>query len=338
MAMADVGHDIGGRKVIWAWHPPLPLARVPLFVWPLRPLAALRFLSSLGFLWSLMIPFGALAIFTWAYLSPPLERCVAFQADWILQSYARNLGLMLVVAGGLHLYFYTFRRQGAERKFDPRDLARSSRKFFTRTQVWDNMFWTCASGVTVWTAYEVAFMWAYANGMLPFYLDWRSHPVWFVLMLVAIPFWSSFHFYLVHRLLHWPPLYKVAHAVHHRNDNLGPWSGLSMHPIEHVLYYSSVLVHAVLLSHPIHLFFHFSWKSFGAVTSHTGFESLLFRGKPIYFLGTFHHQLHHRYYHSNYGNEDVPCDRWFGSNNDGTPEAMAEMNARRRGRLSAAAP
>ena len=33
-------------------------------------------------------------------LQPALERCIEFRADWILQMYARNLGLMLLVAGG----------------------------------------------------------------------------------------------------------------------------------------------------------------------------------------------------------------------------------------------
>ena len=40
--------------------------------------------------------------------------------------YARNLGLMLLVAGGLHLYFHKFRRRRMERKFDPRDAARQA--------------------------------------------------------------------------------------------------------------------------------------------------------------------------------------------------------------------
>ena len=42
-------------------------------------------------------------------------------------------------------------------------------------------------------------------------------------------------------------------------------------------------------------------------------------------LGNFHHQLHHRYFNCNYGNEFVPCDRWFGSEHDGTPEATQKM-------------
>ena len=254
--VGEVENTTEAQKVTWAWHPPLPLEDVPVFVWPPRPMDALRHFASLAFLWSVMLPFGALATFSWFYLQPALERCVEFRADWILQIFARNLGIMLLVAGGLHLYFFTFKRQGSERRFDRSDLVTNNRKFFARDQVWDNMFWSCASGVTVWTAYEVPFMWAYANEKLPFYLDVSAHPVWFVLMLMMIPFWTSMQFYFTHRALHWKPLFRIAHAVHHRNDNIGPWSGFSMHPIEHVIYLSSVLIHVVVASHPIHILFH----------------------------------------------------------------------------------
>ena len=324
------------RHGAWAWHPPLPLAPVPVFVWPPRPVAAIRYLVSLTFLGSVIVPFGALAALSWLYLQPALERCVELGADWILQIYARNLGLMLLVAGGLHLYFYALKRQGGERKFDPRALGTDNRRFFARDQVRDNMLWTCASGVTVWTVYEAGFMWAYANDWLPFYLRADEHPVRFVLTLFLIPFWASLHFYFVHRLLHWKPLYRIAHALHHRNDNVGPWSGLSMHPVEHLIYLSSILIHAAFASHPIHILFHMQWNTLGAATSHTGFEALTFRGRPILMLGSFHHQLHHRYYDCNYGNPFMPWDRWLGTDHDGTPQAMAELQARRRARMQSA--
>ena len=317
----------------WDWRPPLPLAEVPVFVWPPRPREALQYLLSRVFLVSVIAPFTATAALTWFYLQPALERCVELRADWILQMFARNLVLMLVIVGGLHLYFHTWKRQGSERKFDRRDLDRSNRKFLGANQVRDNMFYSCASGVTLWTAYEVLFFWAHANGWLPFYLDPVAHPVWFVLTLVAIPFWASLHFYFVHRLLHWKPLYRMAHAVHHRNDNLGPWSGLSMHPVEHVIYLSSVLIHALVMSHPIHILFHMQWNTLGAAASHTGFESVTFRGRPVLVLGSFHHQLHHRHYDCNYGNSFMPWDRWFGSNHDGTPESWDAIRRRRRERV-----
>ena len=159
--MSELGTVTGAHKENWAWQPPLPLQGTPVFAWPPRPVAAVKFLVSLGYLWSVIIPFGALATITWVYLQPALDRSVEFQADWILQMYARNLGLMLIVAAGLHLYFDRFKRQGSERKFDPRDLVNSNRPFLTRNQVQDNMFWSCASGVTIWTAYEAVLMWAY---------------------------------------------------------------------------------------------------------------------------------------------------------------------------------
>ena len=109
----------------WAWHPPLPLEGVPVFVWPPRPVAAMKYLVSLAFLGSIVVPFGVLATLSWLFLQPALERCAELEAGWILQMYARNLGLMLLVAGTLHIYFHTFRRQGAERKFDPASWART---------------------------------------------------------------------------------------------------------------------------------------------------------------------------------------------------------------------
>ncbi len=335
--MIDVETGAAGKKT-WAWTPPLPLKGIPVLVWPPQPAAALRWFASVSFIGSILIPFGATAITAWLYLQPALERCVEFRADWMLQMLARNLVLMFLVAGGLHLYLHTYRRQGQDRKFDTRTLDRKNRKFLGGSQVRDNMFWSCVSGVTVWTAYEVVFMWAYANELLPFYLDWADHPVWFGLTFIAIVFWSSFHFYFVHRLLHWKPLYKIAHAVHHRNDNIGPWSGLSMHPIEHVLYLSSVLLHILIASHPIHIFFHMHWNTLGAAASHAGFDSLMFRGRRLMGLTSFHHQLHHRYYNCNYGNEYTPCDRWFGTEHDGTPGAMARLRERRQMRGRAAGP
>ena len=106
-----------------------------------------------------------------------------------------------------------------------------------------------------------------------------------------------------------------------------------MHPIELVIYLSSVLVHALVMSHPVHILFHMHWIALAAANAHTGFESLTYKGKPVLMLGSFHHQLHHRYYDCNYGSPFMPWDKWFGTNHDGTPESWAEIKKRRRERL-----
>jgi sterol desaturase/sphingolipid hydroxylase (fatty acid hydroxylase superfamily) len=191
------------------------------------------------------------------------------------------------------------------------------------------MFWTLASGVAFWTAYEVLMLWAMANGYAPI-LSWVDNPLSFILLIFLTPVWISFHFYWIHRWLHWPPLYKLAHALHHRNTNVGPWSGLSMHPVEHLLFFSSVLVHWIVAAHPIHILFHMQHQALTAATSHTGFEGLLVKDKNRLALGTFHHQMHHRYFECNYGNLEMPWDSWFGSFHDGTEESHEHFKERRR--------
>jgi len=324
---ADKPAPRAGRE--WNHKPADPVQLAPLFVWPPRPVAYVQWVfRSWLFLTERIIVLG-LAIATWFFLQPALERCITFQADWIAQMYVRNLGLMIAVAGGLHLYFYTFRKQGDKRRFDTRDMAGKARSFTFNSQVLDNMFWTLASGVTVWTAFEVLLMWGYANGYVP-YLAWNDNPVWFVALFLLQPIWGSFHFYWIHRLLHWPPLYRAAHALHHRNINIGPWSGMSMHPVEHILYLSSGLIHWVVISHPIHVLFHMQVKALEAASSHTGYEAVLVKDQSRLRLGDFFHQMHHRYFECNYGTLEMPWDRWFGSFHDGSPEANAHIRERRR--------
>jgi len=113
------------------------------------------------------------------------------------------------------------------------------------------------------------------------------------------------------------PLYKLAHALHHKNINVGPWSGIAMHPIEHLLYFSSVLIHFVVPSHPTHVLFHLYMESLNPTFSHSGFDGVFVKDKKRLEAGDFFHQLHHRHITCNYGTSEMPWDRLFGSFHDG---------------------
>ena len=89
-----------------------------------------------------------------------------------------------------------------------------------------------------------------------------------------VPFIRDAHFYLTHRLLHWGPLYRISHKVHHRNTNTGAWSGLSMHPIEHILYFSGVLIHWIIPSHPLVAMYHVFHAGLAPTPGHTGYEKM----------------------------------------------------------------
>lgn len=318
-----------GKRAQWHYRPDLPLQVSPLFRLPWRPAAVIKWIVGSWLPISERLVVLGLALASWFFLHPSLERCKDFEPGWIAQIFLRNLGLIFLVAGGLHLYFYILRIQGDEGRHDARPLVKKGRQFTFNNQVLDNMFWSCASGVTVWTAYESLMMWALANGYAPT-LSWSDNPVWFVMLILLLPAWESFYFFLVHRLLHWPPLYRLAHSLHHRNNNVGPWSGLSMHPIEHVMYLGTVLIHWVVAAHPLHIIFHLQYFTLTAATTHTGYSGVFVKGKKRLALGTFHHQLHHRYYECNYGGLEVPFDKWFGYFHDGTDESHRQFVNRRR--------
>ena len=311
----------------WNHIPNVPIKVSPLFNWPLKPLEVLKWIWKSWFIITENLILIVVACISFFWFHPPLEQAQTFSIEWVAKLYIRNIFLLSAVAGGLHLYFYTFTQQGQKLKYDPRPLSKSGRQFTLGGQVRDNMFWSLGSGVFFWTSYEALMFWAMANGWAPVLL-WVDNPVWFIFLFLLTPIWISFHFYWIHRLLHWPPVYKLAHALHHRNINVGPWSGLSMHPLEHLLFFSSILIHFLVPAHPLHILFHMQHQSLTAATSHTGFENLLVKDSKTLALGTFHHQLHHRYFEVNYGNLQMPWDKWFGSFHDGTAEAHERMKHR----------
>ena len=52
-------------------------------------------------------------------------------------------------------------------------------RFSFGTQLYDNLFWSLASGLSFWTAYEVGLFWAQARGFAPV-ISFAENPVWFV--------------------------------------------------------------------------------------------------------------------------------------------------------------
>ncbi len=318
----------------WNHVPAVPLKVSPFFTWPLRPADMFRWVWNSWFLISERLIIVGIAFISYYWFQPPLEETKTLAFGWIAEMYARNFILMFVIAGGLHLYFYTFTKQGKALKYDARPLMKNGKQFTLGGQIKDNMFWSLGTGVAIWTAYEVLMFWAMANGYAPM-LTWAANPIWFVALFFLIPIWESFYFYWIHRLLHIPFFYKHVHALHHRNVNVGPWSGMSMHPVEQIIFLGSVLVHFVVAAHPVHILYHLQYYVLTAVTTHTGFEGLLVKDENRLRLGTFHHQMHHRYFECNYGSLELPWDKFFGSFHDGTERANERIKERRKHMLRA---
>lgn len=177
-------------------------------------------------------------------------------------------------------------------------------------KVGHNLAWT-TSGVAIWTIFENIFCYLWASGRLAYIPDMTSFGsigggLAFAAALAAVPLWRSFHFYWAHRFLHMDAVYKQVHSLHHRNTDVEPFSGLCMHPVEHLYYFACIAPSLVFYCSP----FAFLWNGvhllLSPAASHSGYED--------HFQSDVFHYMHHRYFECNYAGTDAAfMDLFFGT-------------------------
>ena len=316
-------------RKIWDYTPPLPIKLAPFWDNPPKLGEVLYYMIKAWKPVSERVLFMLVAItIVFNFLPDPAE-AKTFAFGWMFEVWLRNLVLVTITAGGLHLWLHIWKAQGEDTQYETRPFAKDNGRFTFRNQVHDNMFWTLGPAVLIWSAYECLIHWSWANGY-GLQISFAENPVWFLVLLFIIPFWAGAYFYMHHRVLHIGPLYRHVHSWHHRNINTGPWSGLAMHPLEQLILFSDAILFLFLPAHPLHLIFLMMFHGMGAPTSHAGFDKLRLGPIPDLQLGDFFHQLHHKYFDCNYGTLDTPWDKWFGSFHDGTEEGNQMINERRR--------
>ncbi|WP_370228284.1 sterol desaturase family protein [Cognatishimia sp.] len=310
----------------WHHRPEHLVPLNPLFNWPPSPRAVWAWYRGAWLQITALTLCITMALVIYFAALPPLESMKTFAFDWVFRIWLINVVAQTLVAGTLHWWLYIRKGQDMKTKFDRRDLTRNNGVFTFNNQVYDNIFWTLGSAMTVATIYQCLIWWAMANEYVPT-VTFAENPIWCVVWMAFIPMWSGLHFYWVHRLSHHPKLYKYVHAVHHRNVNVGPWSGISNHWYENILYFTTYFIHLIVPSHPLHLLFHNMFQQVSPILSHSGFEKLVVKENEAARAGDFFHQLHHRYFECNYGTSEIPFDRWFGTYHDGTAEATTRTRA-----------
>lgn len=193
------------------------------------------------------------------------------------------------------------------------DLAKRpfiSDRIYRPGKVIHNIFWS-TSGIAIWTVFENIFRYLWTSGRLPYIDDVQSFQTVggfarFMAMFMAVPVWRSVHFYFAHRFLHYGPMYNQVHSLHHRNTDPEPFSGLTMHPVEHLYYYSCVLPSLIFTCSPHGLIWNGVHLLLSPGASHSGYED--------HFGSDLYHYLHHRYLECNYSGADASfLDIWFGS-------------------------
>jgi len=310
-----------------------PRAPHPVFQWPVKPQAVLKWLFGFpGLLWPVQAVLIGISFLTWRFLTPDTQTLRHFSADWVGFLFIRNVLLLTAFVSIWHFWLYVRKAQGSQYKYNANWLATDDPVFLFRNQLWDNVFWNIFSAVPIWTAYEAVGLWLQANELVPV-VDWRAHPIYCtVLLCFGGVLWADIHFYFTHRLIHWRPLYRYVHSLHHKNVNVGPWSGLAMHPVEHVIYFSSVILFWIIPSHPLHAMRHLQELALGASLAHHGFDRLVVGEKATFDMEHYTHYLHHKHVQCNFGVDVVPLDRWLGTFHDGSDESYERLKNRLRAR------
>ena len=87
-----------GKRARSDWEPAELIQTPPVFVWPPQPREFAKWAFGLpGYLWPWNTLFAAIALLTWLFLTPDLERMKTFATDWIAFIFIRNLALIRCV-------------------------------------------------------------------------------------------------------------------------------------------------------------------------------------------------------------------------------------------------
>lgn len=199
----------------------------------------------------------------------------------------------------------------------PLSTTKVNPKFAPHEQHVRDRRWTLV-GTVVASIFEICAVHLWSTGHAQFYTSMVSVRAFVrtALLWLVTAFISDLHFWIVHRLMHpWgvrlpfldvdigEVVYNNVHYFHHVSNNPGPWAGLAMHPVEHVLYFSRSLWLLCVSVHPVIFLFSNLRATIGPAPGHHGFADI---------FGSVFHIVHHQKYRCNYGTRGF-IDQYMGT-------------------------
>jgi Delta7-sterol 5-desaturase len=157
---------------------------------------------------------------------------------------------------------------------------------------------------------------------------------WLLSIATVVILWfvDDFWFYMVHRFLHHPKIFKAVHLVHHKSIDVNPFTSLSFHWLEPLLLTSWIIPVAFLF--PIYAPALGVLQLLGLlenIKSHLGYEFYpkWWNRSPLSFVtaSTFHN-LHHTNSSGNYGLHTRIWDKLLGTEHAHYEAQYDEVKAR----------
>ena len=236
-----------------------------------------------------------------------------FSASWLLPRFALNYSVAFVYYAFFFAGLYIFKL--SKRKFLPNSYPTAG------NMVHNLWYWSLA--IVQWTWWEAVMVRLWATGRVAYKTDTEilSDPKLLALnvfWVLATPVWRDIHFYVAHRFLHIRSIYTYVHKLHHRNADPEPFSGMTMHPIEHLYYFSNAFIpslYATSLS-PLIFLWNFIHLTIAPGAGHSGWED--------HFQADQYHYVHHAKFECNYGSPVSGCvDQYMGTFREKLGESKA---------------
>jgi sterol desaturase/sphingolipid hydroxylase (fatty acid hydroxylase superfamily) len=143
---------------------------------------------------------------------------------------------------------------------------------------------------------------------------WMYFAFSLAVLIIAHDAW----FFWTHKLLHYPPLFRRFHRLHHRSHNPTPFTSYSFdlgEAIVNAVYLPLILL--VLPAHPVALFLFVAHMMLRNALGHSGYEVFPAdaAGKPLigWMTTVTHHDLHHAHAGYNLGLYFSWWDKWMGT-------------------------
>ncbi|MGZ4770681.1 MAG: sterol desaturase family protein, partial [Ilumatobacteraceae bacterium] len=111
----------GTRNQRGEWSPSRRVEYAPLFVWPARPVALLRWLFGYpGYVLPFNLVSAAVAFAAWFVATPSRATMASFGVGWIAVVLVRNAVVLIAWYGVFHLHLYVRRAQDTRFKYNAR--------------------------------------------------------------------------------------------------------------------------------------------------------------------------------------------------------------------------
>lgn len=251
------------------------------------------------------------SIYRWIALTPPILLTVQF----------------LLITGAVFLFFYVWKKTKyfylkIQQSFpDKKHVSREIGYCIVSSLIFGGVIWLV----------NLASHEGYTRVYRP--IDKYGY-VYFVFSIFLMIFIHDAYFYWSHRLLHWKPLFKKVHIIHHLSVNPTPFSAYAFHPVEALMQAGVIpLVVFTVPYNPLTLSIFLSYALIMNILGHMGFEVFprRFATKKMssWHNTPTHHNMHHRFVKYNFGLYFNIWDRLMKTNHPHYVKTFDEVVARR---------